>query len=377
MVLCFNHKKNTGATHPMHVNVVQRKDNGKFRVKVRTRNETTGTWATRWVPGSFFTRQEAEACKRNVEANAAVGAGEHLDRSTVAGYVEEWLTIRQQMGKIEASSAFSYRTMLKRVTDHIGDLPLATLSSKDIQAAYARMMAQVSPQSASLTHRIFQRAIRDAIKGGRLLADPFTRVEPPRAKPVRKKTTLTAEQVNDFVLAHRGTHLGLLIELLAVSGMRVGEAVALRWGDIDFDRNRVNIERNLALSGSGTGYFKAPKTEAGARTIALPPTTVAALQGWRGGADAGALVFPSPEPRHWTRAVIRALQRAGLGQFSTHDLRHAHATFLLKQVPNPKLVSKRLGHSDVKITLNTYAHVFEGDDEELGGLAAGLIGGTK
>lgn len=356
----------------MKVNVVQRKDTGQYRVKMRAKDEQ-GTWVTKWVRGSFHTRLEAEACKSQLEANAAKGNVTTLDRSTVSGYVEEWLTTRQQMGAIEASSAMSYRTQLKRVLNHIGQLPLATLTSKDIQAAYSKMMVLVSPHSASLAHRIFQCAIRDAVKSGRLLADPFIRVEPPRAKKVRKKTTLSTEQVMALGEAHRGTQLGMLIELLSVSGMRVGEAVALRWMDLDFTRQRVSIERNLALLPAGGSYIKAPKTEAGHRTIALPPDTMTRLRHWRGTATDDALVFPSSYPRYWTRAVTRAMAAAGLGQFSTHDLRHAHATFLLRHA-NPKAVSKRLGHSDVKITLNTYAHVFEEDDDALGGLAGGLVG---
>jgi integrase len=354
----------------MRVNVVQRKDTGQFRVKMRAKDEA-GTWVTKWVKGAFLSRQEAEACKAQLEASAARGNVTTLDRSSVAGYVEEWLGTRQAMGQIEASSAYSYRTMLKRVLDHLGDLPLATLTGRDIQAAYTKMMVAVSPQSASLAHRIFQCAIRDAVKTGRLLADPFLRVEPPRAKKVRKKTTLTAEQVAAFVEAHRGTQLGLLIELLAVSGMRVGEACALQWQDFDWAKQRVSIERNLALLPNNGSYVKAPKTEAGMRVVALPPDTVARLREVEG--KATDTVFPSPYPRFWTRTITRALAAAGMGQFSTHDLRHAHATFLLRHA-NPKAVSKRLGHSDVKITLNTYAHVFEEDDDALGGLAGGLVG---
>lgn len=354
----------------MRVHVVRRGDTGTYRVKLRAKDET-GRWITRWEKGSYRTEQEAIARKQELERNAATGNITTLDGSTVAGYLQDWLDLRLSMGKIEASTHWSYRVLFKRINRFLGDRALATLSSKEIQAAYGKMVAEYGASAAHGTHVIFKVAIMDAVRSGRLLADPFVRVEPPRAKKVRKQTTLTAEQVADFVALHKGTELGRLIELLAVSGMRVGEACALQWRDFDFTRNTIHIQRNLATLENGTVYVKSPKTEAGVRVVSIAPETMAVFQPHAG--KPNSFVFGGKQSRLWAKRIIDAMARAGLGQFTTHDLRHAHATFLLKQVPNPKLVSKRLGHSDVKITLGIYAHVMDGDDEELAGLAAGLV----
>lgn len=355
----------------MRVNVVRRGDTGLYRVKVTAKDPNTGRSAVQWIRGSFASKHEAEMHKATLEANAQRKNITALDRSSVAGFCEEWNDLRHAMGKIEASTHGSYRVLLRRVLTFIGDLPLATLTAADVQTAYNKMVLQYGRSAAANAHIIFKMALKDAHKTGRLLADPFDRVEPPRGKKVRKQTTLSAEQVADLVALHEGTEMGLMLELLATSGLRIGEATALQWQDFDFAKNTIHVSRSLGCMAGNKLYLKTPKSEAGVRTISIAPETMARFQSIaRTGSE---FVFSEPDPRSWGRRVIYAMGRAGLGQFTTHDLRHAHATFLLKQVPNPKLVSKRLGHSDVRITLGIYAHVMEGDDDELAELATGLI----
>lgn len=354
----------------MRVNVVHRKETGQYRVKITAKDET-GRWITRWVKGGFPTEQHARAKKAEIEANAARGNIDTLDSASVGVYVQEWLDLRLAMGQIEASSHWTYQTALKRVLPHLGHLPLATLTGQDIQAAYAKITATKGRSAAAGAHVVFQNAIRDAVKAGRLLADPFTRVEPPRKPKTRKSTTLTMDEVHAFVAHHAGSPMGTLIELLAVSGLRVGEACALQWRDLDFATNKLRVERNIGALKNGKSYVKTPKTQSGFRTVSIPPETMARLKLKLG--KPSEFVFGTTAPRTWSRRLTKAMRQNGLEAFTTHDLRHAHATFLLKHTPNPKIVSKRLGHSDVKITLAVYAHVFEGDDEELGSLAAHLL----
>lgn len=354
----------------MRVNVVKRKETGQYRVKMTAKDET-GRWVTRWVKGGFPTEQQALAKKVEIEANALRGNIETLDSSSVAAYVHEWLNLRLSMGQIEASSHWTYQTALKRVLNVIGHLPLATLTAQDIQTAYTKITATKGRSAAAGAHVVFQQAIKAAVKSGRLLADPFPRVEPPRKPKTNKATTLSMDEVHAFLAEHQGTPLGDLMEILSVSGLRVGEACALQWRDFDFARNKIRVERNIGMLKNGKCYVKAPKTQSGFRTVSIPPETMAKFKAKAG--KPSDFVFGTTAPRTWSRRLIKLMKRAGLEQFTTHDLRHAHATFLLKHTPNPKIVSKRLGHSDVKITLAVYAHVFEGDDEELGTLAANLL----
>lgn len=354
----------------MRVNVVKRRETGQYRVKI-TAKDNSGRWVTRWLKGGFPTEQQALAKKAEVEANAARGNIETLDSSSVAAYVQEWLDMRLAMGKIEASSHWTYQTNLKRVLRLLGHLPLATLSGADIQAAYSKILATKGLSALAGAHRVFQQAIKAAVKQGRLLADPFLRVEPPRTPKRHKATTLKMDEVHAFLAQQQGTMLGNLIELLSVSGLRVGEACALQWRDFDFAANKLRVERGMGTLRNGAFYLKSPKTASGFRTITLPQETVTKFKALAG--KPGEFVFGPTASRTWSRRIIKEMKRFGLEQFTTHDLRHAHATFLLKHTPNPKIVSRRLGHSDVKITLAVYSHVFEGDDEELGALSGHLL----
>lgn len=354
----------------MRVNVVKRKESGQYRVKVTAKDET-GRWTTRWVKGGFHTEQQALAKKAEIEATAYHGQITTLDRTTVAGYLDEWLELREATSTIESSTAWSYRNILKRVSKHIGHLPLATLTSQDVQKAYLRIVAEKGASAAKHAHVVFQRAIRDALRDGRILSDPLLRVQAPQAKQHTKLTTLDAAQSAHLIAATAGTETGRIIHLLLATGMRIGEVAALQWGDLDFAKSKIKVQRSMARIRGGGVYLKAPKTVSGRRTISVPPEVMALFAPFKGKTTDS--VFKGQKVAALGSKVRIAMAKAGLSEFSTHDLRHAHATFLLKHASNPKTVSKRLGHSDVKITLGIYAHVLDGDDEELGAIAAGLL----
>ncbi len=148
---------------------------------------------------------------------------------------------------------------------------------------------------------------------------------------------------------------------------------------MDLDQGVVSVQQVLEQTRGGLG-FKQPKTARSRRTVALPPLIVEELKRHRteqaqhrlmiGPAfeDHG-LVFPEPDGRPWapnklSSAFAALMRRAGIKGLRFHDLRHSHATQLLKQGIHPKVVSERLGHATVAITLDTYSHVLPGMQEE-------------
>jgi len=170
--------------------------------------------------------------------------------------------------------------------------------------------------------------------------------------------------------------------------MRRGEAIGLRWSDVDLEGGRLAVRRAL-IPINREVVVSEPKTAKGRRVIALDPGTVEVLKAqaarqleeqddWDEGwvetglvftAENGAALDPESISRYWRQAVKKSL----LPSIRLHDLRHTHATLALQAGIHPKAVSERLGHASVSITLDTYSHAIPAMQEEAAALIAGLV----
>lgn len=167
--------------------------------------------------------------------------------------------------------------------------------------------------------------------------------------------------------------------MLATAGLRRGEALGLRWSDVDLDAGRASI-RQTVIAVKHTPMLGAPKATMGRRTVTLDKGTVAALREHRkrqaaerlligaGWTDTD-LVFCHVDgtmlhPERFTRGFSEAARRLGLPEIRLHDLRHGWATLALQAGIHPKVVQERLGHANIGITLDTYCHVIAGLHED-------------
>ena len=164
------------------------------------------------------------------------------------------------------------------------------------------------------------------------------------------------------------------------TGLRRGELLGLRWQDVDLDGGKLAVRQSLEQTKAGGLAFKQPKTQKGRRVVTLPPIAVEALRRHRADqARERLLLGPAYEdhglvlaqadgrpvnPEDVTRAFKRLARKAGVRPLSLHKLRHTHATLLLGANVHPKVVSERLGHATVGITLDTYSHVLPHLQEE-------------
>ena len=176
------------------------------------------------------------------------------------------------------------------------------------------------------------------------------------------------------------TPYSAVLQFMAFTGCRRGEALGLRWSDVDLENGTAAIVQSLQrLKGQGL-QFQAPKSAKGRRSIALDPGTVDMLRDHRGRRllyqieldgvyqDHG-LVFSGPlggplDPSVLTRNFEKLARKADLPGVRLHDLRHFHATLMLQEGTNPKIVQERLGHSSFAITMDTYSHVAPGLQEQ-------------
>ncbi|MGQ9533526.1 MAG: tyrosine-type recombinase/integrase [Desulfotomaculales bacterium] len=264
-----------------------------------------------------------------------------------------------------------------------GGLPLHKLQPLHVQEYYERDLKEgprdakkslprsLSPTTVNMHHRILHRALAQAVKWRLIAANPCDAVDPPR--PEKKKPPVVP--VGDALalldaIADTPYHTPAM--LARYCGLRMGEAMGLRWEDVDFENRRLSIRQILYQRKVGEPIFKAPKTAGSCRVVVPPQVAVEALKAhrkrqleWKLAAgrawqDTGLVCtmqdgtpINPPTLASWFRAQAH---RRGL-EISFHDLRHLHATYLLQLGVHPKVVAEDLGHSTTRLTLDTYSRV--------------------
>ena len=213
---------------------------------------------------------------------------------------------------------------------------------------------------------MLRRAIRDAVSPLRLLdVNPCVEVSGPLVEAA-EMTVLDAKQVDAMLKAAVSDRLHAMYVVAVATGMRQGELFALAWPDIDFDGGSVMVQRSLEEI-DGKQRLKPPKTKKGKRRIELPKFAIDALHEHRkrmlAEGHAAGPVFCDRDGGYLRRQNMNRrsfkvlLKKAELPDIRFHDLRHTSASLLLLKGVNPKVVSERLGHASIEITLNTYSHV--------------------
>jgi len=311
--------------------------------------------------------------------------------------VSEWLPAARVT--VRESTWASYRANLTlHVLPQLGHLQLRELSASQLNALYGELLENgrrdgsggLSPRTVQLCHVTVHRVLKDAVRWGRLSRNVSDNADGPRVRRPEIRAW-DASELRRFLGHVRDDRLSGLYTLAATAGMRRGE-LGLRWSDVDFDAGRVRVRQSLVVT-NYRPHFSEPKTQRSRRSIALDGGTVAALKAHRArqleerlawGAswtDSG-LCFTKEDgshlhPEQVTNAFERHVRDAGLPRLSFHGLRHTFATIALGAGLHPKVVSDRLGHSNISITLDTYSHVIESVGEDAATKIGGLILGDS
>ena len=356
--------------------------------------DSSGRKRQKWV-GGFDTRREAEQALVAALGKQRDGIAVDAGRMTVGEYLDEWLT--GITPSLRATTAQSYRKLMRdHVIRHVGNVRLVDLAAPRIRMLHAELlengrvdtMGGLSPTTVATVHRVLSHALKDAVTAGLLPRNPAAIVKPPRrARPQWR--VWSAEQVQRFLQAAADDRLHALWALLVTTGLRRGEALALRWDDVDLEAGRLRVQRSFTTAGYEV-HLTEPKTAAGRRSVSLDPQTTRILgehrrrqaeerlrvgPPWN---DTG-LVFTDELGRaiHPMRAYVlfRELvwRNPLLPRIRLHDLRHTAATLALAAGVHPKVVQERLGHANIAITLDTYSHVVEGLQEDAACQIASLV----
>ncbi len=251
----------------------------------------------------------------------------------------------------------------------------ADVRSLNVQSIYSEMgKRNLSSRTIRYTHAILKSAFNQAVKWNMLIRNPCDAVELPR-KERKEMQALSKDEVGRFLAAAADDTYYALFAFAITTGMRPEEYLALKWNDINLEEGTATVVRTLVWRKGGGWYFGEPKTSRSRRTVPFPESVAKALRAHRakqselrlkmGESYAKEnLVFATVDgtpvnPRNLTlRHFKPSLKRAGLSDtFRLYDLRHTCATLLFSANEHPKIVSERLGHASITLTLDTYTHV--------------------
>lgn len=281
---------------------------------------------------------------------------------TLAQYVAHWSEAIK--GTIGESSVDAYAKTLNK---HVSTKPVGAVKLQELEPHHIeRAMSVVTKLAARWNAiRALSLCLEHAVLQNLISRNPCDKILRPKVIPKEIKP-LGRDDAAKFLKAVAGDPLEALYTLAVGTGARMSELLALKWSDIDLKARVMSIRRTLRTSGGRT-FPVPPKTKAGNRQINLDRRSVAALQAQRArglkiGAAGHPWVFCKPGGeflgrRDVFRAFKAILKAAKLPDIRFHDLRHTHATLLLLAGEHPKVVSERLGHSSIKVTLDVYSHV--------------------
>jgi integrase len=322
------------------------------------------------------TKKDAETYLNRTLTEISSGTFVEPVRETLEEYFDKWLTTAAKPRVSERTYA-EYEALLKRyVRGPLGKVKLSALRSLDIQRVYSEMQERgLSARVVRYTHAVLTSSLKQAVNWGMLARNPAALVQLP--KQTRKEMrALSSSEAKRFLKALEGDRYATLFSLALTTGMRPEEYLGLQWKDLDLVRGTVTVQRALVWRIKGGGwYYGEPKTSRSRRTIPLPISLSKLLiahkrqqaaerlklgSTWQDHGLVFTTVIGSPLniPNLSYKHFKPALERAKLPKtIRLYDLRHTCATLLLSAGEHPKVVSERLGHAGVTLTLDVYSHV--------------------
>lgn len=394
------------------------------------RQRTDGRWEARidcgWINGkrvrkSIFGRTKRAVVKKLPKALQQAQQGKPFtdERQTVERYLTRWLEYMKT--RLRTRTWEGYETAVRlHLVPGLGKEPLARLTPSHVETAFQRLLENgASASTIGYARKVLRAALNRALKWQMVTQNVAELVDPPRhrAREIQPLAPAEARTLLESVTSHR---LAAIVSVATALGLRQGEALGLRWQDVDFDAGTLKVRQALERSGGDRAArrplraerrelnkriamtakrsaerrelrqlleanrakwrelrsvirFVEPKSVRSRRTIRMPQIVITALKAHRkrqreermglGSAweDSG-LVFTSPigtplDPRNVTREFQAMLKATGVSRVRFHDLRHTAATLLLAQGVDPRTIMETLGHSQISLTMNTYAHV--------------------
>jgi integrase len=326
----------------------------------------------------FKTKREAEKALSLVEAD--VNKGTYLEPSKMLykDYIEQWF--RGKETTLGQQTKMVYRGNINyRITPKLGHLPLAFITPLVIQN-YVNELKDEGLANATISKllKMIKSSLENAKDLELISKNPAKKIKIPENTPT-VMNVWNQEEVRKFLSLAKTNPYFLVFHLALYTGMRQGEILGLRWEDVDFEKGTINIRQTL--SHDGKTFLAGAKSKTSIRSITLAKETLVLLKSHKLTILKEKLVLGTSyidkdlvnctrngkqlNPANIRRTFIKLIKDVGIPSIRFHNLRHTHATLLILNGTNVKVVSERLGHSNVKITLDCYYHVMPNMQREV------------
>ena len=394
----------------------RREANGTWRfvVDLGPGPDAKGQWRERnqALRRGFPTKKAAQEAMDELRVAARQGTFVAPQRQTLKDYLEiDWLPVVRH--DLAESTFDSYeRNCRNHIIPRLGGIHLQALDGSALNRFYGDLLTSgrkrgkqspgLKPRTVRYIHTILHSALDDAVRLRRVQNNAADQATPPSAKSSRapEMQTWTGTQLAMFLERSAGDRYGYAWAFLATTGCRRGEALGIRWSDVDLAHGSAAIRQQVIPlpkpGGTGREGRIVPGTKGGdSRVIELDRRTVAMLKAWKkdqarerialgASYDDHGLVFPRFDggpfhPEAFSKTFYRRVRQRGFADLPTirlHDLRHTWATLALEAGVDIAVVSKRLGHSSPVVTWQTYQHVRKGMQTDAAERVANAIFGA-
>lgn len=328
--------------------------------------------------------KKADAEKRLREFLTAEDRGLPIqtEKITTAEWLSRWMS-EVVIPNRKVRTVERYEGIIKNhIVPVVGHVPISRLGPTHIKKVHSNLAEKgLSASTVECCHWVMSAALTYALRMEVVYRNPVQAVEPP--KVVKKEVQPPLMQtVNKILCLSREDRSDMYpaLWLATYTGMRRGEVLGLHWSNVELNSGQLHVSQALVRTNRLGLILDTPKSPASRRVIDIDDETVNVLCDHKvaqmesrlmltGSYKDNDLVFANdigglPNPMRLTRALGRYAERAGAGNMHLHDLRHFHASVLLQSGMNIVLVSKRLGHSSVSMTLDIYGHLLPGWQKE-------------
>jgi len=351
---------------------------GEGWIKERPRSDGTVGYQARWLDeGSghdpteraktFNSRDAAEDFLREQLRAKRDGRYSPPSEITLRELMDAWLL--RGASRWKANTLYVYRQRAKLyVYPLLGDLPLATITTPRLQHWVDGLIrAGRHPATVNAGVIVLKQALREAVAIGIIASNPSIGIRRPTIRQARAVTWTVADVTKLIAVVSREPMWHALYRLALTTGLRPGELRGLRWGDIDIERGIIQVRRTISRDAQGRTIMGQETKTGRDRSVAAPVSAMKALASWRVAqkvrrvgsatwADDG-IVFDRGNGQFLDATVWRYhhrqfIEAAGIPVITLHELRHSNATLELEAGTHPLIVSQRLGHSTIAITLD-------------------------
>lgn len=333
--------------------------------------------------GGFKRKKEAQAALNKVLAG--IEDTGYLDPSNeiFSNYIQSWFTEHYKKRIFETTVVNKSYLMNKHLIreNPFANKPLSKITTEDIDAFYnLKIDEEYNASYIRKMHQMLNKAFDQALKWRKLTINPVVDADPPAYKK-EEMQIWSPEEINTFLNYCTDGRYRITFLLAIYTGMRRGEILGLKWSDVDFVQKKIYVTRSLAYIPKKGYIFTQLKTDNSKRKIPISQMIVDELlkhqeyqEIWkkRFGEEFQNRDFVictekgmEQDPRNVLRAMRKIIRTSNVKQIRFHDLRHTHASILISKGVDIVKVAHRLGHSNPKITLETYAHLIPDEENEV------------